>query len=220
MQQDAVTAEALRAILMEATGVKHQSPRAREFGSLIAEQAELAIDANELEDAQGLSGALASIQSLTQSLFLVRSAVVAPYAKAIHALSTIVQRSQLLIPKDYKMPKVTVSLEITHKKSEFASEQAMLDWIHACLNCNVNNAEVKVELTKPTVEKSDPRVLVTVNGGVAETSSDAGVDVIVFDFDNESAESGGVPYRFEDLAIRAGVPVEGAPLNAAEQPQG
>lgn len=61
-----------------------------------------------------------------------------------------------------------------------------------------------------------PRVLVTVNGGVAEYIADDTVDVHVFDFDNYNKETDegragmAVPARFRDLAVkRYRIPVEG-----------
>lgn len=218
---------------MEATAVKHQSPRAAKFGSLIAEQAMVASTANETGNAEVLSRALTCIQSLTESLFLVQKHAVAPYAKAIqNGLSAMVQHYERHNSPKNKMTTVTVTLDITNKKTEFASQQAMLDWIHACLNCNVNNTEVQVAMATPATlvadaQQVDPRVLVVVNGGVAETYSDDGIDVVIFDFDNfncreeEAGDAGaGVPFRFEDLAILANVPVEASPSSAADQPQG
>lgn len=55
-----------------------------------------------------------------------------------------------------------------------------------------------------------PRVLVFIKGGVAESVSDKGVDVHVFDWDynNDPDEDVGVPVRFADLAESCGVPVD------------
>ena len=58
-----------------------------------------------------------------------------------------------------------------------------------------------------------PRVLVVVNGGIADYLSDQGVDVAVFDWDNYKDDpegTGGVPSRFAELARSCGVPVDGA----------
>ena len=223
MRYDAVIAEALRAILMEAAAAACQSHSAAKFAKPIEEHAWAASTALETGNAEALSMALDSIQGLIQSMALVRSRLVAPYAKAIqNALSTIAQQ-QIQTPKEFKMLKVTVELDITNKNTEFASEQAMLDWIFACLNCNTNNTEVKVAMASPDAEQADPRVLVTVSGGVAETYSDPGIDVAIFDWDNynaEAAKTGGVPLRFEDLAIQANVPVEAESSSATDQPQG
>jgi hypothetical protein len=55
-----------------------------------------------------------------------------------------------------------------------------------------------------------PRVLVVVSGGIADSVSDAGVDVEVFDWDNYKDDpegTGGVPEHFADLAESIGVPV-------------
>lgn len=52
-------------------------------------------------------------------------------------------------------------------------------------------------------EKPQPRVLVTVSGGVADYCSDPGIDVCVFDWDNYNASprtTDGVPEHFADLA--------------------
>ena len=67
-----------------------------------------------------------------------------------------------------------------------------------------------LNIHSPTV-MAPPRVLVVVNGGVAETYADPGVDSVVFDWDNyrvATAETGGVPARFADLAARTKVPVD------------
>lgn len=59
-----------------------------------------------------------------------------------------------------------------------------------------------------------PRCLVMVSGGVADTVSDPGVDVEVFDWDNYRAESPagrlemGLPHHFKDLAAPLGIPVQ------------
>lgn len=57
------------------------------------------------------------------------------------------------------------------------------------------------------------RVLVVVNGGVADYVSDDGIDVHVFDFDNYRDDPAGtekVPAEFADLAAPFGAPVERA----------
>lgn len=60
------------------------------------------------------------------------------------------------------------------------------------------------------------RCLVIVSGGIADTMSDAEVDVVVFDWDNYKDESDAgrlemsVPSHFRDLAEPNGIPVEPA----------
>lgn len=51
------------------------------------------------------------------------------------------------------MPKINVTLTIDQPGSGFENEQAMLSWISACLNCNVNHARVKVELSSSSLDK-------------------------------------------------------------------
>lgn len=58
-----------------------------------------------------------------------------------------------------------------------------------------------------------PRVLVVVNGGIADPVCDEGVDVEVFDWDNyrdDPEGAGPVPSHFRDLAEPIDVPVEEA----------
>lgn len=229
-----VMERALRLILTEATGVKYISPKTKPLGAELAKQAALAISQLERKDGAGFASTISRLKELSQLMSLIRSAVVTPYARVIHnALSTISQQQKNQTDQDHrshKMKKINVSLEIDSKSSGFASEQAMLDWIHACLNCNVNNTEVKVAMATPAPfsdRQIDPRVLVVVNGGVAETYSDDGIDIVIFDFDNfncreeEAGDPGAsVPFRFEDLAIQANVPVEASPSSATDQPQG
>lgn len=65
------------------------------------------------------------------------------------------------------------------------------------------------DIAKATVATA-PRVLVVVNGGVADPVFDAGVDVEVFDWDNYEADpegTKGVPDHFADIAARCGVPL-------------
>lgn len=67
-----------------------------------------------------------------------------------------------------------------------------------------------LNISKPNVAVK-PRVLVVVNGGVAEVKSDVGVDVIVFDWDNfndDPDKCEGIPARFADLAEDSEIPVE------------
>lgn len=76
------------------------------------------------------------------------------------------------------------------------------------------NIEKFLAFCKDKMESTQtmPRVLVTVSGGVACTTTDGDVDISVFDFDNAKADPDGtspVPARFADLAERAGAPVEG-----------
>lgn len=64
-----------------------------------------------------------------------------------------------------------------------------------------------------------PRVLITVNGGVADYICDEGVDIEVFDFDNYNADrdhTSLVPAHFSDLAKHVGAPVEVAEIKAPE----
>lgn len=58
--------------------------------------------------------------------------------------------------------------------------------------------------------QKDLRVLVVVSGGIADSVSDTGIDVEVFDWDdyNDDPEGyGGVPESFRDLADPINVPV-------------
>jgi hypothetical protein len=67
-----------------------------------------------------------------------------------------------------------------------------------------------LNISAPVVTK-EPRVLVTVNGGIADYVADAGVDVEVFDHDNYKDDpegTGGVPAHFADLAEPIDVAVE------------
>lgn len=79
---------------------------------------------------------------------------------------------------------------------------------------DVRGAKLATDLniSKPTVFKPTavPRVLVTVQGGVAEVHvSDEAVDVELYDFDNESEDDdSGVSPHFADLAEPCGVPVK------------
>lgn len=69
-----------------------------------------------------------------------------------------------------------------------------------------------------------PRVLIVVEGGVADYVTDEGVDVTVFDWDNHNDDpegTDGVPAHFADLAEPLKIPVEGiasAPPPAADDP--
>lgn len=61
------------------------------------------------------------------------------------------------------------------------------------------------------VERPTPRVLVHVNGGVADHVADEGVEVIIFDRDNyndDPANTDKVPAAWADLAKFFGAPVE------------
>lgn len=68
-------------------------------------------------------------------------------------------------------------------------------------------------------DRQTPRVLVVVSGGVAEPTSDPGVDVEVFDWDNYKDDpegTGGVSAEFADLAEPLGIPVASADESAKE----
>lgn len=56
--------------------------------------------------------------------------------------------------------------------------------------------------------QSKPRVLITVNGGVAEFEADEGVEVAIYDFDL-GGECAPVPANFKDLAEASDVPFDG-----------
>lgn len=78
----------------------------------------------------------------------------------------------------------------------------------------VKEAELATDLTihAPEVARV-PRVLVVVNGGMADTVQDSLLDVVVFDWDNYKEDpegTGGVPAEFADLAKPCGIPVQGA----------
>lgn len=78
----------------------------------------------------------------------------------------------------------------------------------------VQEAELATDLTihAPEVAKT-PRVLVIVNGGMADTVQDSLLDVVIFDWDNykdDPVGTGGVPADFADLAKPCGIPVQGA----------
>lgn len=63
------------------------------------------------------------------------------------------------------------------------------------------------------VEKTLPRVLVVVSGGVADPVFDTGVNVVVFDWDNyrqDPVVTGGVQENFADLASPLNIPVNKA----------
>lgn len=56
-----------------------------------------------------------------------------------------------------------------------------------------------------------PRILITVRGGVADWIADPGIDVGFFDFDDQEADPEGtdpVPAHFADLAAGTRVPVQ------------
>ncbi len=58
---------------------------------------------------------------------------------------------------------------------------------------------------------SRPRVLITVDGGIADYVCDPGLDVEIFDRDNhkiDPKETGPVPAHFRDLAEPLDIPVE------------
>jgi hypothetical protein len=64
---------------------------------------------------------------------------------------------------------------------------------------------------------ASPRVLVSLQGGVASTACDPGVDVVVFDWDNQKENPEGMrgaPLHFADLAAPLGVPVEEHPSDS------
>ena len=68
---------------------------------------------------------------------------------------------------------------------------------------------------------STPRVLITVNGGIADYVCDEGVAVETFDWDNHNDDpewEGGVPLHFKDLADPLEIPVE-KPKDAATAPK-
>lgn len=78
----------------------------------------------------------------------------------------------------------------------------------------VQEAELATDLTihAPEVAKT-PRVLVIVNGGMADTVQDSLLDVVIFDWDNykdDPVGTGGVPSEFADLAKPCGIPVQSA----------
>lgn len=52
------------------------------------------------------------------------------------------------------------------------------------------------------------RVLVVIQGGLADWAQDEGVEVVVFDKDTYVEGDGGVPHHFADLAAPWGLPVE------------
>lgn len=57
---------------------------------------------------------------------------------------------------------------------------------------------------------SDPRVLVIVQGGIADYTCDKGVEVQIFDWDNYRADpidTEGVPEHFRDLVEGTNIPV-------------
>lgn len=100
--------------------------------------------------------------------------------------------------KGYKDALESIALTLTQKIAEPILDEA----INTALDAYANNTD---EAQTPA-----PRVLVVVKGGVAESVSDKGVDVHVFDWDynNDPDEDAGVPVRFADLAESCGVPVD------------
>ncbi len=71
--------------------------------------------------------------------------------------------------------------------------------------------EMAAALLPEPATMGKPRVLITVRGGVADWVADPGVDVEIFDFDNQEADPAGtdpVPANFADLAAGTRVPVQ------------
>jgi hypothetical protein len=78
---------------------------------------------------------------------------------------------------------INVQLNLDHKGSGFQDEAAMLRWLSACLNSNVNFAQVSVAVMP------EPIVVVEVSGGlIQDMNSSAPVRVIVLDGDTEGSE--------------------------------
>lgn len=76
-----------------------------------------------------------------------------------------------------------VQLKIDHKAGGFADEAAMLRWLHACVNCNTNNAVVAVSAVPV------PNLIIEVSGGLIQHMEASGpVRAIVLDGDIEGVD--------------------------------
>lgn len=86
-------------------------------------------------------------------------------------------------------------------------------------SCDARFADLAIPLGIPCIVRPDEpalspdtaRVLVVVDGGVAETYSSGDVDIEVWDFDNQESDpdpEGGVGGEFAELAEKMGVPYE------------
>lgn len=79
------------------------------------------------------------------------------------------------------------------------------------LKHGVEEVRRAIEANESGLQSAQPRVLVTVSGGIAEYAQDTGVQVELFDFDNFQADKENtpkVPALFADLAAESRAPVE------------
>jgi len=86
----------------------------------------------------------------------------------------------------------------------------LIDALDKALQLDSAGDATKNRVQKAGGPRTRPRVLVTVNGGVAAYVCDEGVEVIVFDHDDymeNALRPGPVPGHFADLAVPIGVPV-------------
>jgi len=111
-------------------------------------------------------------------------------------------------------------------KGESIYEEHMSAYDDIAPNADLENAKIARSIdTEACSVAETPRVIVTVNGGLADWISSGGVDIVLFDWDNyeslpekgadediknsyaETRESCKVPSRFADLAVPNNIPV-------------
>lgn len=81
---------------------------------------------------------------------------------------------------------ITLTLSIDRKTTPFLTEEQMLTWIHNCLNCNTEHAEVALRKVD-SVEK--PTIVVDMNGGVInDVKANHPARVIFLDEDTEGGD--------------------------------
>jgi hypothetical protein len=99
-------------------------------------------------------------------------------------------------------PSALVALLSTVNKGHVSIEQGMLTF------------EDGTEVNLLKALEQQPRVLITVSGGVADYNSDDGVEVVKFDWDDfndQDVPEGGIPAHFADLGAGMALPIDGQP---------
>lgn len=109
-------------------------------------------------------------------------------------------------------PDVFKSLGIRHPLADELGGYAFMLRDHVLTGEAPSAPSEPIAVQQADPAPGQPRVLITVRGGVADYVCDPGVDVAAFDFDNHEDDPTGtskLPAHFADLALSVGAAFEG-----------
>ena len=93
---------------------------------------------------------------------------------------------------------VNINLQLIRKGAPFLTEEQMLTWISACLNCNTNHVEAVVTIAEA------PTAIVEMEGGLIHQIIASGpMRVVVLDADIEGATAAAISAAYARSARSA-----------------